>query len=132
MGNAHINTSIGADIIDVERLRAAVGRFGAVFLAKIFTEDELAYCSGTALNYCSLSARFAAKEAFSKALGLGIGIGSPMKWKDVSIKSRASGAPEIVLSAKAADIMGRCGFKFAKVSLSHTKTLAQAIVILTS
>ncbi|MDR0680084.1 MAG: holo-ACP synthase [Puniceicoccales bacterium] len=132
MTNTHTNTAIGTDIVEVGRLHAAVKRFGDVFLSKIFTEDELAYCFGLSMSYCSLAVRFAAKEAFSKALGIGIGIGSPMKWNDVSVQNHSSGAPEIALSAKAKDLMKRCGFKFAKVSLSHTKTLAQAVVILTN
>ncbi|MDR3274266.1 MAG: holo-ACP synthase [Puniceicoccales bacterium] len=129
MANFRPSISIGTDIVEVERLRAAVKRFGNAFLGKIFTENELAYCS---TNYCSLAARFAAKEAFSKALGIGIGIGSPLKWQDVSVQNQAFGAPEIILSAKANGIMEQHGSKFAKVSLSHTKTLAQAVVILSS
>ena len=132
MANTHTNAAIGTDIVDVERLHAAVKRFGDAFLSKIFTENELVYCLGLSINYRSLAARFAAKEAFSKALGMGIGMGSALKWNDVSVQNHPSGAPEIVLSAKANNLMKRRGFKFAKVSLSHTKTLAQAVVILTN
>jgi holo-[acyl-carrier protein] synthase len=124
------NVAIGTDIIDVERLQTAVKRFGGAFLAKVFTEAELKYCTGIRANYCSLSARFAAKEAFSKALGSGIGIGSALKWHDVAVQNQASGAPAMVLAPNAIDIMGQQGFKTAKVSLSHTKTLAQAVVVL--
>jgi holo-[acyl-carrier protein] synthase len=127
---ADTRLSVGADIVEVGRLRMAIGRFGSVFLSKIFTEFEVAYCTNSGINYCSISARFAAKEAFAKALGSGIGVGSILKWRDVAIRNQPSGIPEIVLSPLATDIVRERGFRLAKVSLSHTKTLAQAVVIL--
>jgi holo-[acyl-carrier protein] synthase len=124
------NIAIGTDIVDVRRVRTAIEKFGNIFLAKIFTEAELAYCVSAAATYCSLSARFAAKEAFSKAIGTGIGIGSALKWHDVAVQNQPIGIPKIILTPKATGIMKQHGFKIAKVSLSHTKTLAQAVVIL--
>jgi holo-[acyl-carrier protein] synthase len=125
------NVAIGTDIIDIERLQTAVKRFGGAFLAKVFSKMELEYCTNVKkINYCSLSARFAAKEAFSKALGIGIGIGSALKWYDVAVQNQANGAPTMALPPKVIDIMGQRGFKTVRVSLSHTKTLAQAVVVL--
>jgi holo-[acyl-carrier protein] synthase len=83
--------SIGMDIVDVKRLQAAVGKFGDTFLRKIFTGMELAYCASLTTNYLSLSVRFTAKEAFSKALGTCIGVGSALKWHDVAIQNQDSG-----------------------------------------
>jgi holo-[acyl-carrier protein] synthase len=126
------NMAVGADIVDVGRVRSAIEKFGGAFLEKIFTEVERRYCIDTRPDYCSLSARFAAKEAFSKALGVGIGIGSTLKWHDVAVQNLDSGTPTIVLTEKAVDAMNLLGFKTALVSLSHTKTLAQAVVLLIS
>jgi holo-[acyl-carrier protein] synthase len=120
------------DIVDVERIKIAIKKFGNVFLSKVFTTNELAYCEKLTAGHLSLAARFAAKEAFSKALATGIGIGSPLKWQDVSVQSKNFGAPEITLSPKGSDLMVQRGFKHIKVSLAHSKMLAQAIVILTS
>ncbi|MDR2435976.1 MAG: holo-ACP synthase [Puniceicoccales bacterium] len=132
MTNGDIRVAVGTDIVEVERIGAAIKRFRNAFLAKVFTADELAHCAKSAICHPSLAARFAAKEAFSKALATGIGIGSPLKWQDVSVQSQASGAPEIILSPSAGDLMERRGFSRVSVSLAHSKMLAQAVVILTS
>jgi holo-[acyl-carrier protein] synthase len=129
-GNAAV--SIGTDIVDVELIEAAIKKFGDAFPARVFTASELEYCTKLVAGHLSLAARFAAKEAFSKALATGIGIGNPLKWQDVSVQNQASGAPEIILSPGASDLMERRGFGHVKVSLTHSKMLAQAVVILTS
>ncbi len=122
--------SIGTDIVDIYRINDAISKFSNRFLKKIFTEYELKYCINNRINVQSLAARFAAKEAFSKALGIGIGVGSSLKWHDVSVKNTNFGQPEIKLSENSTNLMKRYGFNSAKISLSHTKTLAQAVVIL--
>jgi holo-[acyl-carrier protein] synthase len=132
MASGGVSVAVGTDIVEVERIGAAIKKFGNAFLAKVFTADELAHCAKLASGHPSLAARFAAKEAFSKALATGIGIGSPLKWQDVSVQSQVSGAPEMILSPKASNLMEQRGFRRVNVSLAHSKMLAQAVVILTT
>lgn len=122
--------SIGTDIVDVSRIKRVVSRFGEAFLNKIFTSTEIEYCIHSAHRYQSLAARFAAKEAFAKAVGSGIG--AMLAWHDVEVKNVFNGQPQLELSERARLLMKRLGFCTAKISLSHTKTLAQAVVILIS
>lgn len=122
--------SIGTDIVDVSRIKRVVSRFGEAFLNKIFTSTEIEYCIHSAHRYQSLAARFAAKEAFAKAVGSGIG--AMLVWHDVEVKNVFNGQPRLELSERARLLMRRLGFCTAKISLSHTKTLAQAVVILIS
>lgn len=124
--------AIGTDIVDIQRIQCAILKFGNKFLKKVFTQNELQYCFNTSKKYHSLAVRFSAKEAFSKALGIGIGAGSLLKWHDISVENSRSGKPIIILSDGASQLMRENDFNSAKVSLSHTKTLAQAVVILIS
>ncbi|MDR2777096.1 MAG: holo-ACP synthase [Puniceicoccales bacterium] len=120
--------SLGTDIVETNRIVRLIERFGESFLRKIFNGDEIAYCLGTSNPASGFAARFATKEAFSKALGTGIG--KSVGWKDVSVGKKASGEPYVILSGKAVSSAQSLGFSEAKISLSHTKTLAQAIVVL--
>jgi holo-[acyl-carrier protein] synthase len=109
---------IGVDIIDVERIRKLAEK-NPRFLERVFTPEEIAYCSGKMNKYQHLAARFAAKEAFFKALGRKI------KWTDVGIVNRSSGKPDLVIKEKKS-------FPFEKthVSLSHLQDYATACVVL--
>jgi holo-[acyl-carrier protein] synthase len=120
--------SVGTDIVEVARVSKLVARFGDSFLWKIFTDEEIAYCSKLANSAIGFSARFAAKEAFSKALGAGIG--GKIGWKDVAVRKKSSGEPLLLLSGKAEAIVKELGFSLAKISISHTKTLAHSVVVL--
>jgi holo-[acyl-carrier protein] synthase len=80
MINGNAAVSIGTDIVDVERIEVVIKKFGDAFLARVFTASELEYCTKLVAGHLSLAARFAAKEALSKALATGIGICSPLKW----------------------------------------------------
>jgi holo-[acyl-carrier protein] synthase len=120
--------SIGTDIVETERIGRLLRRFGDAFLAKIFNGDEICHCKGEANFVTTLAGKFAAKEAFSKALGTGVG--KNFGWRDISIKNKQSGEPHIVLSKNAEIFLDNHGFFGAKVSISHTKTLAQAVVVL--
>ena len=83
--------TVGLDLIEIDRIAATLERFGARFVQRVYTEDEAAYCRGRAPQ---LAARFAAKEAVMKALGLGRrGIG----WREVEVTRKRTGEPEIVL-----------------------------------
>ncbi|MDE6431968.1 MAG: holo-ACP synthase [Opitutales bacterium] len=126
----NLEISVGTDIVDALRIKRAISRFGQSFIGKIFTKNEIQYCLNFANSYQSFAARFAAKEAFAKAIG--IGLGSTLRWCDISVKNTSTGRPELILSSNAKALMEKSRFHTAKISLSHTKTLAQAVVILIS
>ena len=116
---------IGTDIIEVERVSKANGK--EAFKKKIFTEREIAYCESQKKEE-SYAARFAAKEAFFKALGTGWRDG--MGITEVEIVNNELGKPEIALSGKAKEIFEAKGGTHIHVSLSHIKSMAIAYVIL--
>lgn len=122
------NISLGTDIVEVERIGRLIKKYGNTFLFRIFGDLEIAYCQQTAKPANSFAARFATKEAFSKALGTGIG--KNVGWKDISVGKKPSGEPYIILSEKGRNKIKALGISSMKVSISHTKTLAQAVVML--
>ncbi|MDR1233390.1 MAG: holo-ACP synthase [Puniceicoccales bacterium] len=122
------NISLGTDIVEVKRIDRLIQKYGDIFLFRIFNVPEIAYCQQTAKPANSFAARFATKEAFSKALGTGIG--KNVGWKDISVGKKSSGEPYIVLSEKGESKIKALGISAMKVSISHTKTLAQAVVML--
>jgi holo-[acyl-carrier protein] synthase len=90
---------VGIDVIQNERIRESITRFGPRFLNRIYTETEIAYCSNCADPGIHYAARFAAKEAGFKALGTGWAAG--VKWKDIEVRKLASGKPELHLHGEA-------------------------------
>ena len=115
--------STGVDIIEIDRVREAIKRHGIRFLNKVYTEIEL---SQTNQHPASLAARFAAKEAVSKALGCGIG---PVSWREIEIRLYSAHRPKIYLSGSAAEYAANLGLDCWQVSLSHSQTSAVAFVI---
>jgi holo-[acyl-carrier protein] synthase len=115
----------GIDIIEIARIRAALDRHGERFLKRVFTELETFECRGRAE---ALAARFAAKEAVSKALGTGIG---PIAWREVETLHKWSGEPYLVLHGAAERIAKERGLAIWAVSLSHSKENAIAVVVAT-
>ncbi len=116
----------GVDMIEITRLRETVQRRGEHFLARIFTPAERVECGE---NFQSLAARFAAKEAVSKALGTGIG---DVSWQDIEILRADSGAPMLKLHGYAEKLAAEMGLSNWSVSLSHTRKHAVAMVVATS
>ena len=113
----------GVDIIEIERIRMALERWGQRFLHRIYTEDEISYCRGRSQN---LAVRFAAKEATMKALGTGLrGVG----WKDVEVVRGQGGAPSIRLHGRALLRAEKLGVKELALSLSHSREYAVAFVV---
>ena len=113
----------GVDLIDIERIREAIERHGERFVARIFTEAEQRDCGG---RVSSLAARFAAKEAVSKALGCGIG---DVSWLDIEIRSDENKAPYLVLHGEGEKLAKQLGLSNWSVSLSHTESQAIAFVV---
>ena len=119
---------VGVDLEDVERLKAAIERHGRRFLERVFTAGEIACVEPAANRFERYTARFAAKEAGMKAIGTGWAEG--VRWSDFEIVNSASGRPEMKLSGKAAEIAAALGCRAVHVSLSHTKRMAIAHVVL--
>jgi holo-[acyl-carrier protein] synthase len=140
----------GIDLIEIPRLQQAVERWGQRFLCRVFTPGELADCGcGTAPlpehatpprpNYTSLAARWAAKEAAAKALGVGLrglsarrnAAGETLRiaWTEVEVARGALGQPLLRLHGTAARVAAAYGMRELAVSLSHTQAYAVANVI---
>jgi holo-[acyl-carrier protein] synthase len=114
-------TELGIDIVRVSRIRAALDRFGDRFVARVCRPREAAYVRG---RPATLAGRWAAKEAVSKVLGLGVrGIG----WRDIEIERLPTGQPAVALHGRAADRAQQLGMDRVAVSISHEDEFAVAI-----
>jgi holo-[acyl-carrier protein] synthase len=116
---------VGIDAVDVARLRRVLDRRPRL-AQRVFTDEERAYAAAATDPGPRLAARFAAKEAVAKALGVGIGA---VSWRHVEVVRDARGAPALALSGPAAALSARRGVTRWHVSLSHTDTLAVASVV---
>lgn len=116
---------LGVDAVEVVRLRRALERRPRL-AERLFTEAELAYAERAVDPAPRLAARFAAKEAVAKALGVGIG---PISWRDVEVARDAAGAPRLALSGGAARRAAGLGVERWHLSLTHTASLAVAAVM---
>ena len=119
---------IGADIIEVERIRGVLDRQGERFLNRVFTEEERAYCSSMKYPHKHYAARFAAKEAVSKCFSTGIG--AELGWKSVSIYHGERKQPLVRLDEKGEALLRHVGATHVHVTLSHTDTMARAVAVL--
>jgi holo-[acyl-carrier protein] synthase len=119
---------VGIDIIEVARVRASRERFGERFLNRILHPSEIAYCLTHRDAAPFVAARFAAKEAVSKAFGTGIG--ASLSWHDVEIGRRDSGEPFVILHGNGTKLLTQRNGRIMLVSLSHTETYAAATAIL--
>ena len=113
----------GVDLIEIERFAAAVERYGARFLGRVFTPQELRDADG---SLASLAARFAAKEAAAKALGTGIGV---VCWSEIEVLRGPERQPSLRLHGSAAQLADRLRIHTWSVSLSHTHEHAIALVV---
>ena len=117
----------GIDVVEVERIAAAISRHGEPFLAKIFTAGERAYCESRKNPAPHYAARFAAKEAAAKALGTGIGKHAGLH--DLEIVCNSAGAPQLRLNGAAASFANDHGIAEILISLTHTRQYAAANAI---
>ena len=115
--------SVGVDITEIGRITRALDRWGDRFLGRVYTEDEIAYCRG---RVPELAARFAAKEAVSKALGTGL-VG--VSWREMEILADRRGKPCVVLHGRAQDRANALGLTDWAVSLTHSDDNAIAMVV---
>lgn len=117
----------GVDIIDIPRIKKMVDKDNT-FIEKLFTETETRYCESKFRKEIHYAARFAAKEAFFKALGTGWRGG--MKWTDISIENDTLGKPGITLYGKTLEYFKEKKLERIHLSISHTKEYAVAFVII--
>ena len=118
----------GIDIIEVERIEAAYKKFGDRFLLRFLRPEELEYCLSHKFPGPFLAARFAGKEAISKAFGTGIG--RQLGWQDMEIRRKESGEPHVMLHGKGRTLLRKRGGRIVHISLSHTAKHATAMAIL--
>jgi holo-[acyl-carrier protein] synthase len=119
---------LGIDVTEVERIGAAIERFGRRFIERIYTDAEIRYCESKLNKLERFAGRFAAKEAAMKAIGTGWKLG--VAWRDFEVRREPSGRPTIAFSGKAAEFAQRLGVRRASLSISHTAEQAIAQVIL--
>jgi holo-[acyl-carrier protein] synthase len=115
--------SVGVDIIEIERIEAALRRHGERFLQRVYTPTEQAYCRG---RVPELAARFAAKEAISKALGTGM---RGIAWQEMEILGDERGKPLVHLHGRAKARAEELGLSKFAISLSHSRDYAVAFVM---
>ena len=120
----------GIDIIEVERIRASYEKFGDRFLKRVLRPDEIVYCLSHQRPAPFLAARFAAKEAISKAFGTGIG--AQLGWQDMEVGRKKSGEPFVMLHEAGKKLLEERGGRIVHLSLSHTEQHATAVAILES
>ena len=121
---------IGIDTIEVPRIERTISEYGEQFLNRIFSDDEISYCKSRRFTAEHFAARFAAKEAFAKAIGTGIRRG--FIWKEVEVRKEYSGKPIISIYGSMIENVAKIvGSEYiVQVSLTHTKEVAEAMVII--
>jgi holo-[acyl-carrier protein] synthase len=119
---------IGVDMVETQRIERSLERFGERFLHRVFTAGEIAYCQSMKYPARHFAARFAAKEAVSKAFGTGIG--KAMGWRDIDVHKKSSGEPFVVLSGGARNLANDRNIRAVWISLSHTHEHAVAMIAL--
>ena len=121
-----IPLSVGVDIVEVPRIARAIERWGDRFLQRVYTPHEIARCRGRVQE---LAVRFAAKEAVSKALGVGIWWRGGIAFLDAEVRTNRLGKPELALYGRAAAYARQQQLDRWAISLSHTDLQAIAMVV---
>lgn len=118
-------TGIGIDIIEISRIEESITVYGDAFLAKLFTQNEIDYCKAKQFPVQHFAARFAAKEAFSKAVATGWS--GEFEWKNIEVKNDPMGKPDFILYGKTAETL--IGYEVF-LSMSHSDTTVVAFVVI--
>lgn len=117
---------VGIDIIEIDRIKESVDKFGDKFLTKIYTESELKYCLNKASKHQHLAARFAAKEAVYKALTTGWH--EKATWQDIEISNEPNGMPVVSLKGKLKGFLTKD--KDLRISMSHSRDYVACVAII--
>lgn len=119
---------IGIDTIEVERIARAIETYGDQFVRRIYSDEEIAYCKDKPHAAEHFAARFAAKEAYAKAIGTGVR--KYFIWKEVSVGRHPYGRPFIRLSERMQEVARRIVKEetVIQLSITHTRSIAEAIV----
>jgi len=120
----------GTDLIEIARIRQSIARFGPRFLERVFTPGEIAYCERKKNAAESYAGRFAAKEAAAKALGTGIARG--VGWLEIEVRREPGERPTVHFTGRAAARAAKMGVVAASLSITHSRELALATVLLES
>ncbi len=118
---------IGTDIIEVARIAEMIQKHEEMFLTRVYTKDEILYCSARKAANQHYAGRWAAKEAMLKALGTGWAKG--IRWTDIEVKHDNAGQPRLELWGAARQIAADLGITDVKISISHCRAFAIAYVI---
>ncbi len=119
---------VGSDLIEVSRIAASIERYGERFLGRVFTAGEIAYCHARRNAAESFAARFAAKEAAAKALGTGISRG--ISWPEIEVRRKPGARPTIHWSGRALVRANDLGVRHGALTLTHSRELAMAVVVI--
>jgi holo-[acyl-carrier protein] synthase len=120
----------GIDLVETDRMRRALERWGAALRERLFREEEQRYCESRPAPWRHYAGRFAVKEAVAKAFGTGIG--ADLGWLDILVLRNAStGEPSVTLRGAGGALAARRGIQTIFISLSHTHRMAVAQAILT-
>jgi holo-[acyl-carrier protein] synthase len=119
---------IGIDIVDVKRIDDIINRWGEAFIRRVYSQEEIDYCTGMAQASMHFSARFAAKEAFIKCIGNELKRGIVLR--HIFVDNNRDGAPVLRFHEGLAGRLSSSGISRAHISLSHTDMYATAVVIL--
>jgi len=118
---------IGTDIIECLRIAQMIDRHGDLFIRRVYTEHEIAYCSTKKAATQHYAGRWAAKEAVLKALSTGWRRG--ISWRDIEVRNKPGGAPVIVLSGGTRDVFEQSGIRKMHISISHCRSHATAYAV---
>lgn len=116
---------IGIDLIEVERIRHSIVKFGERFKNRIYSKEEQIFCESQNRKYLSYAARFASKEAFSKALGTGLR--GKISWKEIVVIDNEKSRPQLEISGRAKMFLEN---RKVHLSITHTDKYASAIVLI--
>jgi holo-[acyl-carrier protein] synthase len=119
---------IGIDIVDIRRMGRVIDRWGTRFINRVFTAREISFCCQRPRSVSSLALRFAAKEAFSKAIGLGMKRG--IRWRDIEVVQNPNGRPDINVTGEALSFCRKEGIGRWHVTLSDESYYGIAVVVL--
>jgi holo-[acyl-carrier-protein] synthase len=117
----------GIDIVEVDRIRDLIKRYGDRFLMRIFSVSEIGPIHEKVITEQYVAGRFAAKESILKMLGTGWSEG--ISWQDMEIQTGAHGQPEVILQGKALDLAQEAGIEKVHLSISHTEHYAVAFAV---